>query len=50
MLVFKVMNWTVPENALMSPLVLMAATDTLYSEFGSKSVRVTLVSEVFTVV
>ena len=38
------------ENALMSPLELMAATDTTYSASGIKSRKVTLVLVVYTVV
>ena len=50
MLSFMVLIWILAENALMSPLELMAATDTLYSEFGISSARAILVCEVFNVV
>ena len=38
------------ENALMSPIELMAATDTVYSALGIKPCSTTLVSVVYTVV
>ena len=44
------LNWTVAEKALMFPMLLIAATDTVYSALGTKSCSVTLVLDEYTVV